>query len=133
MSEDIKTEKDFTQALCALWEDYDEKIDTLREEFKRDVLRDLMELVIAKRDTNNEPNYFQKWFGARMAEAAYAMVRTDLYQGKTQQQCLVELWEALAEEIGDLVPAEERGAWFAQATDDGGWIEFDEGLVQKAA
>lgn len=133
MSENIVTEKDLTQALLSLWEDFDEKVDALREKFKECVLRDIMGLVINKRDADNEEYYFARWFNGLMSEAAGVMARTDLWLGKTQQQCLIELWETLAEEISSFVPALERGAWFAQATDNGGWVEFDPDLVQNAA
>ncbi|MBR5949840.1 MAG: hypothetical protein IKZ87_00230 [Actinomycetaceae bacterium] len=133
MSESIKTEQDLKQAFSALWDDLDEKLDALREEFRRDMLRDIMALVIAKRDENAEPAYFQEWFAGLMGEAADTLSRTDLSLGKTYRVCRDELWEMLAEEIGDLVPSAERGAWFAQATDNGGWVEFDPDLVFRAA
>lgn len=127
----ITNERELVQAFHSLWENLDDKLEAMRENFKRDALRDIMELVLHNRDADTEPLYFQNWFKERMGEAAGVMARTDLWLGETQQQCLTELWEMLAEEIGDFVPAGERHAWFAQATD--GWIEFDPGLVSKAA
>ena len=135
MSENIATVQDLREAFAALWEDLDEKLEELTSKFKSDLLRDIMKLVINKRDANDEEYNFQQWFGGLMGEAAGVMARTDIALGKTQQECLVDLWETLKEEIGDLVPAAERHAWSAQAIGGDGWVVYDPDLcfVQKAA